>query len=139
LLQKFRFTKLSISEGNVEKPTPPSAFVGRIGYPKVFVGPLVATTNVNPEYLDSPWLWNGSVDDVIRLRVSLVRGMRKVNVDASNPDRFLLNLQEATASTRHVDVEAEISKIIKRPLFDDVTQPMGIAAQIKTMKLFRNF
>jgi len=138
LLQKFRFARADIAEGSIEKPTPPSAFIGRIGYPKVFVGPLVATTDFEPEYLDSPWLWKGSVDDIIRLRVSLVRGMRKVDVDVSDPDRFLLNLQEATASTRHVDVETEISKVIKRPLFDDVTQPMGIAAQINSMKLAEN-
>jgi len=138
LLQKFRFARADIVEGSVEKPTPPSAFVGRIGYPKVFVGPLVATTDLEPEYLDSPWLWKGSVDDIIKLRVSLVRGMRKVDVNITEPDRFLLNLQEATASTKHVDVETEISKVIRRPLFDDVTQPMGIAAQIKNMKLAEN-
>jgi hypothetical protein len=137
-LQKFRFVKANITEGSVEKPTPPSAFIGRFGYPKVFVGPLVATTDVNPEYLDSPWLWKGSVDDVIKLRVSLIRGMRKVDVNAANPDRFLLNLQEATASIKHVDVETEISKVIRRPLFDDVAQPMGVAAQIKSMKLAEN-
>lgn len=138
LLQKFRFARADIVEGSVEKPTPPSAFVGRIGYPKVFVGPLVATTDLEPEYLDSPWLWKGSVDDIIKLRVSLVRGMRKVDVNVTEPDRFLLNLQEATASTKHVDIETEISKVIRRPLFDDVTQPMGIAAQIKNMKVAEN-
>jgi hypothetical protein len=135
LLEKFRFLRTDIAEGKVEKPTPPSVFVGRIGYPKILVGPLLAI-DYEPEYLDSPWLWHGSIEDIIRLRVSLLRGMRRIDVSAEN--RFILNLQEITASTRHVDVEAEISKVIRRPLFDDVMQPMGIRAQIRSMKLAEN-
>jgi hypothetical protein len=143
LLEKFRFLKVNISEGGIERPTPPSVFVGRIGYPKVLVGPLIAADcDCNPEYLDSPWLWHGSVEDVIKLRVSLVRGMKRTDVFVPNRtsklDRYLSSIQETVASTRHVDVEAEISRVIKKPTFDDVMQPMGVAAHIKSLRLAEN-
>jgi hypothetical protein len=128
-----------ISEGTLEKPTPPSAFVGRIGYPKVFAGPLVTMAGDKPEYYDSPWLWKWSIEDVMRLRMSLVRGMRIVDVhSAANPDRYVMDVQDATASVKPVDVEAEIAKVVKRPVFDDVMQPMGIAARLESMKLAEN-
>ncbi len=135
LTEKFRFAA-RLSEGDIEGATPPSVFIGRIGYPKVYAGPLI-TTAPNPELLDAPWLWRGGVEDVLRLRMSLTRGMKAV--EASNTDkRFTLELQEVAASTKHVDVEAEITKVIRRPLFDDVTQPVGVAARIGEFKLTEN-
>ncbi|MBO8182226.1 MAG: hypothetical protein H0Z28_05460 [Archaeoglobus sp.] len=140
LLQKFKFLKtIDLKPGEIEKPTPPSAFVGRIGYPAVFIGPLISTKQENPEYLDSPWLWQGSVEDIISLRMSLLRGMRRVKVEtASNPDRFLLNVQEATASLKPIDLEAEVDRIIKKPTFGDTFQPIGISAEVSKVELSEN-
>lgn len=136
LLEKFRFKKISVKEGEIEKPTPPSVFVGRIGYPKVFVGPLIAMSDKNPEFLDSPWLWNGKVEDIIALRMSLVRGMKLADVHSA--DRYVSTLQEMTASIRHVEVEARIEKVIDKPVFDDVLQPMGVTARIGDIKVVDN-
>ena len=140
LLQKFRFLKaIDLKPGEIEKPTPPSAFVGRFGYPAVFVGPLISTQTENPEYLDSPWLWKGSVEDVIGLRMSLLRGMKRIEVSAAtNPDRFLTNVQEATASVKPVDLDAEVEKIIRKPTFGDTFQPIGISAEVKKVELSEN-
>jgi hypothetical protein len=140
LLQKFRFLKaIEVEPGEIEKPTPPSAFVGRFGYPHVFIGPLISTKTENPEFLDSPWLWQGSVEDVIELRMSLLRGMKRVAIDsASNPDRFLTNVQEATASIKPVDLDAGIERIIRKPTFGDTFQPMGISAELKKIELSEN-
>ncbi len=140
LLQKFQFLKtIDLKPGNIEKPTPPSAFVGRMGYPSVFVGPLISTKAENPEHLDSPWLWEGSVEDVIGLRMSLLRGMRRLGVEkASDPDRFLLNIQEATASIKAIDLNAEIDRIHRRPTFGDTIQPIGISAEVKRIELSEN-
>ncbi len=140
LLQKFRFLKtIDLKPGNIERPTPPSAFVGRIGYPSVFVGPLISTRAENPEHLDSPWLWEGSVEDVLALRMSLLRGMKRFEVEkASDPDRFLLNIQEATASVKAIELNAEVDRIHKRPTFGDTIQPVGISAEVKRIELSEN-
>ncbi|AGK60240.1 hypothetical protein Asulf_00206 [Archaeoglobus sulfaticallidus PM70-1] len=140
LLKKFSFLKsFDIREGELEKPTPPSVFVGRIGYPKVFVGPLIALNPENPEYLDSPWKWSGKVDDVIALRMSLLRGMKTMSVDsAKNPDRFLTNIQEMTASIKPVDLSTEVGRVVRKEVFDDTVQPMGMSARIKALELAEN-
>ncbi|RLI80100.1 hypothetical protein DRP07_09515 [Archaeoglobales archaeon] len=140
LLQKFQFLKtIDLKPGNIEKPTPPSAFVGRMGYPSVFVGPLISTKSEDPEYLDSPWLWEGNVEDVIGLRMSLLRGVKRLGIEsASDPDKFLLNIQEATASVRPVSLDAEVDRIIRKPTFGDTIQPIGISAGIKRVELSEN-
>jgi len=139
LLEKFGYLKkVEIEEGNIEKPTPPSAFIGRIGYPKVYAGPLIAV-NGEPSFLDSPWLWKGDVGDVIKLRMSLLRGMKRMEVYvAANPDRYLSDIQEATASVKPLDLETEVEKVIKRPVFDDTVQPVGVSARIQGLKLTEN-
>jgi hypothetical protein len=139
LLQKFRFLKaIHLKPGNIEKPTPPSAFVGRFGYPSVFVGPLISMQE-NAEYLDSPWLWEGSVEEVISLRMSLLRGMKRLEVEkASDPNRFLLTIQEATASIKAVALDAEVDRIHRRPTFGDTIQPIGISAEVKRIELSEN-
>jgi len=42
-------------------PSPPSIFVGRYGYPNVFVGPMSALDPENPKMMDDPsrWVWHG--------------------------------------------------------------------------------
>lgn len=138
LLEKFRFlTPFSDVEGEIEKPTPPSVFVGRIGYPKVYAGPLLAmSTFPEPEFMDSPWLWKSSIEDIIKIRSSLLRGMKRLNVYSR--DRYLTDLQETAASVKHIEVETEVKKVIKRPVFDDVMQPMGISARIESFEITEN-
>jgi len=135
LIGRFQFAA-KLSEGEIEGITPPSAFIGRTGYPKVYAGPLITTAS-RPELLDAPWLWRGEVEDIVKLRMSLMRGMKAVNV-SNIDDRFILELQEAVASTKHVDIEAEITKVINRPIFDDVAQPVGVAARIEEFRLTEN-
>jgi hypothetical protein len=140
LLVKFSFIRLmEIPEGDIEKPTPPSVFVGRVGYPSVFIGPLV-TLNVNtPELSDSPWLWEGSIEDVISFRMSMLRGMRKAKVNSAvEPDRFLQNLQTATASTKPVNLDLNVDKVLKKPVFDDIIQPIGISARTNKVEISDN-
>ncbi|RLI75549.1 hypothetical protein DRO97_03000 [Archaeoglobales archaeon] len=139
LLQKFRFLR-SIEIGNhIDNPTPPSAFVGRIGYPKVYAGSLVALDNTNVEVLDAPWMWKDSIEEVIKRRVSLVRITKRLDVRlASNPDKYLIEVQEATASIKPVEIEAEINKINKKLSFDDTMQPMGFNAIIEKFKIVEN-
>jgi len=134
-LVKFRFRR-NVEVGEIERPTPPSVFVGRIGYPKVFAGPLIAMDYDDPEFLDSPWLWKGSVEDVMALRMSLVRGMKVC--DVRKEDGFVETLREAVASIRHVEIECGIVKVVEKPVFDDILQPMGVSAKIDGLKLIEN-
>ncbi len=137
LVEKFKFlSKIEIGKV-INDQTPPSIFIGRIGYPKISVGPLIAF-NVDPIYADSPWLWE-NIEEVIRLRVSLVRTSRKLKVESPrNPCRFTQNIQELAGSTRPIDVEVRVNKIIKRSQFDDTFQPIGPTAFIDKMAITEN-
>jgi len=49
--------------------TPPSVFVGRFGYPKVKVGPMVSLLHGNTKILDMPEMWTGkTIGDIINYR-----------------------------------------------------------------------
>src|SRR5216684_6973129 len=55
--------------------SPPGVFVGRFGYPKVFVGPMVPNVSGNTEILDTPEWWMGKgFDEIVDFRYSLLRG-----------------------------------------------------------------
>ncbi len=137
LLEKYRFLKDIKIDSRILNPTPPSIFVGRIGYPKVYVGPLVSL-NVNPVYADSPWLWK-SIEEVIKLRTSLLRVSRRFRIeDVREEKKELLELQEMTAAIKPVDVEAEIEKVNRKAEFDDVMQPMGYSAIAESIRLAEN-
>ena len=54
--------------------SPPGIFVGRYGYPKVEVGPLVPPFMGDTAMMDTPELWVGkSIDEIVDFRFSLVR------------------------------------------------------------------
>lgn len=137
LVEKYRFLKSIKVDNRLLDPTPPSLFVGRIGYPKVYVGPLVAI-NTDPEYADSPWLWK-DIEEVIRLRTSLLRASTRMRVeDVREESRQIVELQEMTASLKPIDVEAGIKKIVRRAEFDDIVHPMGYSAIVDRLRIVEN-
>lgn len=137
LVEKYRFLRSIRIDNKILNPSPPSIFVGRIGYPKVYVGPLVAI-NTDPVYADSPWLWK-SIEEVIELRTSMLRTSTRMRVeDVREENRRIVELQELTASVKPVDIEAEIRKIVKRAEFDDVVQPMGYSAIVEKLTITEN-
>ena len=61
--------------------SPPGVFVGRFGYPKVSVGPMVPSISGDTEILDTPERWMGKgFDEIVDFRYSLLRGYSKANV-----------------------------------------------------------
>ena len=55
--------------------SPPAVFVGRYGYPKADIGPLVPGEFGDTSILDTPERWMGmSIDEVVDMRYRLVRG-----------------------------------------------------------------
>ncbi len=98
--------------------SPPSMFVGRHGYPRVNVGPMLPAEHLSPELarnLDAPreWIDSLTVPDVVGLRSSLVRTTHSVRVAdaASNPDRITRLSQELAVAARPVDTEVHLRKM----------------------------
>lgn len=114
--------------------SPPGVFVGRFGYPKVNIGPLVPPEVGNTEYMDIPEYWlSMEIRDFVDMRTSLIRGMKKVEVhEAKNPDNFLQTLQEMSMGERHVDSEIVFEKTPRgRVVVGSEVQPFGPSGRIK--------
>ncbi len=93
--------------------SPPDVFVGRFGYPKVHIGPLLPPTLGETEYMANPQQWiNMGIGEFVDMRMSLVRGMKRFSIhDADNPNYELIALQEMAMAERHVDSEIYFTRV----------------------------
>lgn len=118
--------------------SPPAIFVGRIGYPYVYAGPLIPPFIGDTSLFDSPERWIGrTADEIVRFRTMLIRGKFRVNVKKHAGNQPLLDKTlEIALSREPVDAEASFKK---RPrgsiLFDDEVQPMGPSAPLSKINL----
>jgi DNA repair protein NreA len=118
--------------------SPPGVFVGRIGYPKVSIGPMVPPQHGDTSILDTPEFWLGRpLETIVDYRYSLVRGNTRANVeDAANPGRTLQQLQELSMAARPVDSELRLSKAPRRVLtLSEDTQPFGPSAPMEKFRM----
>lgn len=126
-----------ISSDHVEGSTPPSVFVGRMGYPKVALGPMVPPYFGDTEILDAPERWVGlSIDEIMNYRFSLIRGKVRASVyDAQKGGRILDDLQELAMGVHPTEAEAGFAKKPRLALsLDDNSQPFGPSAPLLSFK-----
>ena len=126
-----------IESESIQGSTPPGVFVGRAGYPKVSIGPMVPPYFGDTEILDTPELWVGkSINEIIDYRFSLVRGKVRTSIfDTQTDNQFLETLQELAMGSRPTDSEALFTrKPSKTILLSDETQPFGPSAPLKSFK-----
>ena len=140
---RARTPKIDISSREFLGSSPPSVFVGRYGYPKVRVGPMLPPTIVPlAGRLDSPEQWFGrEIEDVIGLRASLLRTGGEVRVEkASNPDRTLESYQLIAMADRPVDTEVVLKKpmVSRKPELSFDMAPMGPFGEAEKTKLTEN-
>lgn len=118
--------------------TPPSVFIGRYGYPKVKVGPMVPPFHGDTTILDKPEMWLGkSLEDIVHYRLSLVRGVSDINVHATS-GRYIETLQELAMASKSAESEALFEK---KPVADieqekdlGESAPFGPVAPLKSFK-----
>lgn len=120
---------------SLDGSSPPGVFVGRFGYPKVFVGPLIPPVHGDTEILDLPERWLGRpMEEIVNFRSQLVRGMHRVHVmDVDAGGRVVDRTRELAMSTGATDVEAAFSKKPRgRLVLDEDVQPFGPSAPLKS-------
>ncbi len=122
----------------IDGAAPPGVFVGRAGYPKVYVGPMIPPYYENTEILDAPERWIGKeISDIIDYRYSLIRG--KVRTSIWEPQvggRLLDSLQELAMAAQPVDSEATFTKRPDSKLtLSAEVQPFGPSAPLKSFKV----
>ena len=118
--------------------SPPGVFVGRLGYPKVSIGPMVPPRFGDTTILDTPEEWLGRpIDEIVDYRYSLVRGNSRASVeDAREPGWFLSSLQELAMAAKPVDTELKLTKAPRRILtLSEDTQPYGPSGPLDRFKI----
>lgn len=136
LYSKMKFKTMNIGE-NISGASPPGVFVGRMGYPRVFVGPLIPPQHGDTKIMDTPEEWfekNKQVSDIIDFRFSLIRGKEAVKInDIQN--KTVRTLQEIALAKNSMEMEAEFKKKPRGVFFNEDVQPFGPTAPLKEMKI----
>jgi hypothetical protein len=150
-LEKYWFSYLNensnrFSSSTISGASPPSVFVGRYGYPKVSIGPMVpADIHGNTGILDSPEGWVGkTLQEILNYRLSLVRGLNSIKINDLD-NKFILSLQELTMSSKPAESELIFHKtptfhqsLLLSDQNNDLNKeftPFGPQAEIKSFKL----
>jgi len=116
--------------------SPPSVFIGRIGYPNVYAGPLVPPVHEDTSIYDLPEHWFGkSMDEIVGFRSLLVRGKHRVNVTRfMDAGKILDETRELALADSSVDMELNLTKKPRGSIYlDDDVQPFGPSAPIRDL------
>ena len=118
--------------------SPPSVFVGRYGYPKVDIGPLLPLEYGDTSLLDLPERWVGRRQSaIVDMRFRLVRGKYRIDAtDFRKSGRIVDNVQELALTEKPVEVETNLSsKPRGRLVLDDAVQPFGPSGRMETLSV----
>ncbi len=136
---RFYLKAMPLIKGlGVDGASPPSVFVGRIGYPYVYAGPLVPPVHEDTSLYDLPELWFGkSIDEIVGFRSMLIRGKHRVHVKKfEEAGKIMERTLELALAANPVDVELALTKQPRRILIlDDEVQPFGPSAPISTLQV----
>ena len=127
-----------LSSEDINGASPPSVFIGRIGYPNVYVGPLVPPIHEDTSLFDLPEQWFGkSIDEIVGFRSLLVRGKHRVNVqEFAQAGKIVEQTRELALADNCVDIELNLTKKPRGSIFmDDDVQPFGPSAPIRDLNV----
>lgn len=141
---KIKFWKKTIE--NVKEfvgSSPPSLFVGRAFYPKIWVGILAPPFHMkHAEILDFPEIWykeRASIEKILNYRSQLVYSRFKVSSVKRPKGKLVEILQELAMAKKSTDVEIELKKKPKFKLrLSNWFIPVGNPAPILNAKLAEN-
>ena len=118
---------------NLEGTTPPSVFIGRWSYPKVYAGPMMSSKMGDTHIMDSPEEWlgqNKTQEEIINYRMNLVRGKQLIKIDdLENP--FVEKLQDISLASKSIDSEATFGKRPRGSMLSEDSMPHGPSAVIE--------
>jgi hypothetical protein len=131
-------TKPLLDSLRLEGASPPSVFIGRIGYPKVAIGPMIPPVMGDTSEIDTPERWlHKTLDEIVDFRSQLVRG--KFTVDVTNvesPHRIVEFTRELALSKNVVFADAVFEKKpYGKIAFYDEVQPHGPSAPLRTLDI----
>ncbi len=133
--------KIKLDTSHLNGNSPPSIFIGRYGYPKVNVGPLVPPMKGDTSILSTPEKWFGSADmnDIMEYRGQLARGKKRLKKGIEIDDRMSREVEKTryiSLSKNPAEAEVEFNKKLSDSFqLDNKSQPHGPSAQMKRFEL----
>jgi hypothetical protein len=145
VMDKVRFWKSAIeSSKDFTGTSPPSVFVGRYNYPRVFVGVLAPPVHQEPKaaaMLDSPEGWyanNIPIQQILNFRGQMIYSRFKSPVKRP-AGRLMETTQEVAMVKKPADIEVQLKKQPTfRMKFDTWSTPIGNPAPIERVRLTEN-
>jgi DNA repair protein NreA len=142
-IQFLNTNSAKLSLETLSGASPPSVFVGRYGYPKVKVGPMVPPLHGDTTILDKPEMWLGkNIEDIVNYRLSLVRGVLDADIHTT-AGKYIDSLQELAMASKSAESEATFGK---KPIsdiqqekelgLDTESPPFGPVAPLKNFKAY---
>lgn len=132
LTEKIKMNSVDVGK-DLDGSTPPSVFIGRWSYPKVYAGPMMVPQLGDTYIMDSPEQWisnNKSQEDIIAYRMNLVRGKQLIDIkDVENP--FVEKLQDISLASKSIDSEATFGSKPTGASFNEEITPHGPSAIIE--------
>ena len=113
--------------------SPPSVFIGRVGYPKVSIGPMIPPVMGDTSIIDTPELWlDKTIDEIVDFRSMLIRGKHTVDIkDVESSNKIVEYTRELALAKNSVFTEAIFKKKPSgKIMFYDEIQPHGPSAPI---------
>ena len=125
-----------MAKEDIDGMSPPSVFIGRIGYPNVYAGPLVPPVHEDTSIYDLPEHWFGkSMDEIVGFRSLLIRGKHRVNVQKfGEAGKIMDQTRELALADSSTDIELNLTKKPRGSIYlDDDVQPFGPSAPIRDL------
>jgi len=135
LQKKLREFLPKIKSKEIAGSSPPEVFVGRVGYPKVFVGPMVSPLENSEDLLYTENWFGKSLEEIFAMRFQAVRGKTTAKVFDLN-NKNVQKLQEALLSRKSVEAEVKFKNVPKGFRVSLDHQPFGPSAFIEDFKLY---
>jgi hypothetical protein len=123
---------------DISGSSPTDIFIGRFGYPKVFIGPLVPPEFGDTSILGTPEQWRDmSMESIVDMRSKLVRGVHLSNIHDVEKGRIEEQVRDLALAEKPAVADMSFSRkpSIKIALNDEV-QPFGPTGEIKQVELY---
>ena len=119
--------------------SPTDIFIGRFGYPKVSIGPLIPPDFGDTSIMAAPERWHGlSIGEVFGIRGSLVRGMHTTKVGNVEGGRVEEQVRELALAEKPATADISFQRCIRqasgRRILDDIS-PFGPSGLIREFGL----
>lgn len=131
--EQNKIESLELDDTSFEGSSPPSVFIGQHNYPKVDAGPMLSE-DIDSSIYDMPeeWLGEFNKDEIVNLRLNLLRGKKEMNVKNTN-NRFAQKIKDMALSKESVYSHASFEDVPRGSNFDVESQPFGPSADLKSI------